>query len=205
MVNDMDFKTAAKLGTYISKDYAEDIFGLLVNYQDISASEAASRLNLHIKTVQEFLEAMASLGMIQQDEVTEGKRPYYRYSLKNQRIVMDIDLSTIKRTDSSDALKRKIREKKNTAARFSLSRKGDSINSVIIWAGEGRDRTERKIKLTLSQGLFLYHLPFPNTEYMSISDIMQKAGIDESLSPEILDIVSDLEKYHVVDIYPSVA
>ena len=40
----MDFKRAAKLGNYLSKDYAEDFFNLLVNYQDISASEAASRL-----------------------------------------------------------------------------------------------------------------------------------------------------------------
>ena len=44
----MDFVTAAILGTYISKDYAEDFFKLLVDYQDISASEAASRLGLHI-------------------------------------------------------------------------------------------------------------------------------------------------------------
>lgn len=54
----MDFETAAKLGAYFSKDYAEELFRLLVNYKDISASEAASRLNLHIQTVQDFLEAM---------------------------------------------------------------------------------------------------------------------------------------------------
>ena len=54
MKNTMDFKKAALLGTYISKDYAEDVFKLLVNYKSISASEAASRLNLHIKTAQDF-------------------------------------------------------------------------------------------------------------------------------------------------------
>jgi predicted transcriptional regulator len=200
MVNGMDFSTAAKLGTYISKDYAEDIFELLVNYQNISASEAASRLNLHVKTVQDFLEAMASLGIVQQDEVSEGKRPYFRYSLKNLRIVMDIDLCTIKRSDTQDTLKRKIREKLNAEARFSLARKGDYINSISIWIGEGRERYERKIKLTMPQGLFVFHLPFPNTDYMSISDIMQKAGIDKNFSPEILDIVEVLEKHNVVDV-----
>ena len=46
----MDFQTAALLGASLSKDYAEDFFKLLVNYQDISASEAASRLSLHIRT-----------------------------------------------------------------------------------------------------------------------------------------------------------
>jgi transposase len=65
----MDFKRAATLGSYMSKDYAEDLFRLLVTYQDISASEAASRLNLHIKTVQDFLEAMASLDILSKTEV----------------------------------------------------------------------------------------------------------------------------------------
>ena len=77
----MDFRNAAKLGTYLSKDYAEDFFGLLVNYQDISASEAVSRLGLHIRTAQDFLEAMASLGILEKEEVYEKKRPYFRYSL----------------------------------------------------------------------------------------------------------------------------
>jgi len=51
----MDYHIAAKLGASLSKEYAEDFFKLLVNYQDISASEAASRLNLHIRTAQDFL------------------------------------------------------------------------------------------------------------------------------------------------------
>ena len=55
----MDFHTAAKYATLLTKDYAEDIFALLVNYQAISASEVATRLNLHIKTAQDFLEALA--------------------------------------------------------------------------------------------------------------------------------------------------
>jgi len=49
----MDFKTAAQLSALLSKDYADDFFRLLVNYKNISASEAASRINLHISTAQE--------------------------------------------------------------------------------------------------------------------------------------------------------
>ena len=60
----MDFNTASKLSSLISKDYAEDFFKLLVMYQDISASEAASRLNLHTKTAQDFLEGLDSFGIV---------------------------------------------------------------------------------------------------------------------------------------------
>ena len=48
----MNFDTARRLGACLSRDYAGDLFRLLVNYRDISASEAASRLNLHIRTAQ---------------------------------------------------------------------------------------------------------------------------------------------------------
>ena len=195
----MDFKTAAKLGSYIAKDYAEDLFELLVNYQDISASEAASRLDLHIRTAQDFLEAMASLDILAKEEVHEGKRPYFRYSLKRQRITMDIDLAEIKRGQSEEKLTKKIREKKNSGARFSTARNDQYISSLAIWIGEGRERKERRISLTMPQGKFLYHLPFPNAEHLSISEIMRKAKVDATLAPEILDIVELLEKYGVIE------
>ncbi len=65
----MDFRTAAVLGSLLAKDYAEDIFELLVNYRAISASEVAARLDLHIKTAQDFLEGLASLGILSKDVV----------------------------------------------------------------------------------------------------------------------------------------
>lgn len=196
----MDFKSAAKLGAYISKDYAEDIFRLLVNYKDISASETASRLHLHIRTAQDFLDAMASLDILDKTEVFEKKRPYFRYSLKKKKIAMDIDLeSLLKKEQPGEKLSEKIREKKNAGARFTTDRYHPRFNSVVIWIGEGRERKERRISLTIPQGTFLYHLPFPTAKFMTISDIMQKAGVDESHSPEILDMLELLESYGVID------
>ena len=197
----MDFKTAAKLGAYFSKDYAEEIFRLLVNYMDISASEAASRLNLHIQTVQDFLEAMISLDILSKKEVYEKKRPYFRYSLKKKKIAMDIDLASLleeKRPEGK--LFKKIRENKNSGARFTTARYEPYFSSVVIWIGEGRDRKERKINLTNPQGKFLYQLPFPTAEYLTIAEIMQKTGVDKIHSPEILDIVGLLEKYGVIEV-----
>ena len=58
----MDFENAARLGACLSKDYAPEMFRLLVDYRSLSASEAASRLNLHVRTAQSFLEALESMG-----------------------------------------------------------------------------------------------------------------------------------------------
>jgi len=195
----MDFHTASKYASLLSKDYAEDLFALLVNYQAISASEVAARLNLHIKTAQDFLEALEALGIVSKEEVLEKKRPYYRYILQQTRLVIDIDLMQVKQEPSNSSLAVRIRERENAGVRFSAARNDDYITSVTIWSGAGREQEERKIKLTMPQGKFLYHLPFPKAQPMSVAEIMQKAGVDESLAPEVLDLVQLLEKYDVVE------
>jgi len=196
----MDFKKAAILGSCISKDYAEDLFRLLVTYQDISASEAASRLNLHIKTVQDFLEAMASLDILSKKEVLEKKRPYFRYALNTRYIDMKIDLNPLfNKQQEVSKNSMKIREPNNAGARFSTSRDGQYISHVALWIGKGRDRKERKINLSIPQGKFLFHLPFPSADPLSIEDIMKKAGVANSNSSEVLDIVNVMVEYGVIE------
>lgn len=197
----MDFKEAAKLGSCLSKDYAEDLFRLLATYESISASEAASRLNLHIKTVQDFLEDMNNLKILDREEVYEGKRPYFRYRLKANHITMSIDLTTFSQDEEVNdiRLKLKIREKRNAGVKFTTSRSNDYISSVTIWTGEGRNRTERKINLSIPQGRFLFHLPFPNADYLNIREIIKKARTDGTNIPEIIDIVNVLIEFGVIE------
>ena len=197
----MDFKKAAILGSYISKDYAEDLFRLLVTYKDISASEAASRLNMHIKTVQDFLEAMTALDLLSKEEVFESKRPYYRYSLEQKRIIMDLNLASLfsdqKQPEGKESMK--IRERMNAGVRFTTSRNNQYISNVVIWIGQGRERQERKINLTIPQGKFLFYLPFPSANFESIHEIMKKADVETSHTSEIFDIVDALIEFKVID------
>ena len=198
----MNFSTAAKYGSLLSKDYAEDIFKLLVNYQAISASEVATRLNLHIKTAQDFLESLTQLGVLAKEEVLEKKRPYYRYVLHKEHILIDIDLAQVKQEPTRNSLSLSIREKENAGARFTAARSDDYITSVTIWMGNGREREERKVKLTTTQGRFLYHLPFPKAVPLTIAEIMQKAGVDENQAAEIADLVQMLDKFGVIEYVP---
>jgi len=197
----MDFKQAAILGSCISKDYAEDLFALLAIYKNISASEAASRLNLHIKTVQDFLEDLYSLKIVEREEVYEGKRPYFRYNLMVRQVVMNVDLTHLfpEGNKDEDRLKQCIREKQNSGARFTTSRSNDYISNIVIWTGEGRNREERKINLSIPQGKFLFHLPFPTAEPQAIGSLIMKAGLDGSNIPEIIDIVNVLAEFGVVE------
>ena len=47
--------------------------------------------------------------------------------------------------------------------------------------------------------MFLYNLPFPNAEFLSIAEVMDKADAETGLAPEILDIVELLTKYGVIE------
>ena len=197
----MDFKEASKLGSCLSKDYAEDLFRLLATYESISASEAGSRVNIHIKTTQDFLEDLYSLGILGREEVYEGKRPYFRYRLKIKQLSIEINLEPFSQNEpvTDTRLKLKIREKKNIGARFTTSRSNDYISNVVIWTGKGRNRTERKINLSMPQGKFLFHLPFPTAETLCISEIMKNAEIEEANIPEIVDIVNVLIEFGVIE------
>jgi len=197
----MDFQTVRQLATLLSRSFAEDFFRLLVTYENISASEAASRLNQHIKTAQDFLEGLASLDIVEKKEVLEGKRPYFRYTLKKKKIVLDFDLEPLYESGPEESkLKKRIRERKNAGAMFTVAGNNQYISNVVVFIGEGRQRKERKINLTIHQGKFLYHLPFPNAAYLSISEILNKAGVDKVYVPEILDTVDVLIEHNVIEV-----
>jgi predicted transcriptional regulator len=197
----MDFKTVKRYANILSKPFAEDILKILVNYQDISASETATRLNLHIKTAQDFLEELTVLDIAERRVVSEKKRPYYRYKLKKYEFAVDVDLSQLvdSKSIADKQLYLKIREARNTDAVFSVARSGDYISSVTLFVGEGRQKKQRKISFTRIQGKFLYHLPFPTAPVQSIYDIMQQAGVDKQHLSEILDIVDHLIQLGIID------
>lgn len=196
----MTFKEAAILGSFLAKDYAKDFFKLLVNYKSISSSEAASRLNLHIKTAQDFLEAMTDLSILKKEEVYEKKRPYKRYTLVVNTININLDLDALGTNRAPDDQREiRIRESKNTGVNFNTARNSQYFSSVTIWIGKGRERTERKLNLTIPQGKFLFHLPFPTAYYESIAAIMHKADVEESNTSEILDIVDALINLKVIE------
>lgn len=197
----MTFEEAARFGTYISKNFARDIFRLLNNYRDISASEAASRLGLHIQTVQDFLEAMTEMGILSRKETYERKRPYFRYSLEKKKILFELDLDQeLESHDEVRLEKARIRERKNSGVRFSLARNGQYFSNLTIWTGKGRERGEKKINLTIAQGKFLYNLPFPDAEHLSIDEIRIKAGIESENMSEIIDLAEELITFKVIEV-----
>ena len=199
-VKDKNFKDSQKLAAVLSKEYTRDFLRLLLVYRDISASEAAARLNLHIKTAQDFLEILEGAGVVKKRAAAEKKRPYFRYTLKEKRIQITIDLDALYDPHEITSKKNwRIREKKNSGVLFKEGR-DERISAVFIFQGEGRARTERRLSLTECQGRFLFHLPFPTETPLEICEICKKAGVGDRCLSEIIDLVEMLEKFGVVGI-----
>jgi hypothetical protein len=193
------FERSRKLAALLAKEYARDFLTLLVMYRDISASEAASRLNIHIKTSQDFLEGLEEAGVLGRREAAEGKRPYFRYNLKEKAICITFDLEGLyERRAHASAAAWAIKERKNSGALFKEGR-GGLISTVHVFEGSGRSREERRFSLTECQGRFLFNLPFPTEPPSSVADIMRKAGLEDDCLPEIVDLVDILLKRRVIE------
>ena len=197
----MKLNDALKFGSCISKTIARDIFRLLLNYRDISASEAASRLGVHIQTVQDFLETLAELGILEKNEAGERKRPYFRYSLKSPVISFEINLEDeLKDHAANSPGEMGIRERKNSGILFTTSRNGQYFSSVTILTGKGRERKEKRINLTTSQGKFLFNLPFPEADFLTPVEICEKAEVENENLSEILDLINELIENKVIEV-----
>ena len=196
-----DFEKIAALGSLLSKKYATSLFRLLQDYRSISASEASSRLDLHIQTTQEFLETTALIGITEREEVFERKRPYFRYAIKTPSVTYKFDLSELieKEAEKYSEKEIRIREKKNAKSHFTTARSGDFFSSVSIISGSGRESEQRKINLTQSQGMFLFHLPFPDAQPDSVESIMEKSSIGTEYRSEIDNLVNELIDMGVIE------
>jgi predicted transcriptional regulator len=199
--NVIHFNSLSRLGLMFAKSYAPDLLKLLVIYRNISASEAASRLNLHIKTAQDFLETLHQEGVVTRKEARDRRRPYYRYILASKELIFKIDLDDlVNHQERTRLMEWRIREKKNSGAVFKTARNTNIISTVSIFSGQRRRRTERKVLLTRCQGEFLFHLPFPTQQFESVSDIIKQARISGSDIPEVLDIIHLLTKEGIIEI-----
>jgi hypothetical protein len=194
------FESAQRLAGLVAKEYARDFFRLLVMYRDISASEAAARLSLHVKTAQDFLEGLEAAGILSKREAAEKKRPYFRFSLKTRKIDISVDLASL--YDSGPESARwtwRVRERRDSGALFKEGR-DNRISSVHVYEGKGRSRIERRFSLTEGQGRFLFHLPFPTEDFLSVSEIAARAGVEQDCLPEIVDLVDLLLKHDVISV-----
>ena len=142
---------------------------------------------------------MVVYGIVEKKEVYEKKRPYYRYFLKKKKVEIIIDLDKVFSKENEKNTDFKVREINNSISKFSIARNGEYFSTISIWDSNNRESKEHKINLTTSQGKFLYYLPFPNTEALTVNEIIKKANIEILNKPEIIDIIEVLYEKNIIE------
>lgn len=186
-----------KLSLYLSRDYSDQIFHILLTYETVSASELASQLDLHIKTVQDFLEALADLKLLEAEKVVRHKRPYFRYKLIQDSINLNIDLSQVQEKSKLEFEDMTLRMTKLPTVMLNTVK--DSAESVTLFLKKNRRMHQKKIKFTPIQGKFLKTVPAHNSSAALFTDLLKKAEIEEKHLDEIKEIVQILITNKVLD------
>jgi len=101
----------------------------------ISASEVATRLDLQSRPPKTSSNPWRNWTFCTRRNPGE-KRPYYRYILKQSRIVIDIDLMQVKQNLRTTAFPC-VSERRRMPERACHARNADTITNVTIWPVRG--------------------------------------------------------------------
>lgn len=196
----MNYAEAAELCACIAKDHAGGFFRLLANYKDISAQEAASWTGVQLSEAEGFLESLTEHGIVEKKAVDEREVAQSRYSLRQQKIQISINISSDYKHLSHIGKDRLVLRRDNASSELVLAKSGDRYRSVTIWKGMGRGRVKREIWLTPAQGKFLYFTPISESDPIPIQKVIEKAAVGNEREMEILLLVEELDHLNVIQV-----
>jgi predicted transcriptional regulator len=168
-----------------------EVVHFLKNNPGSNSSFIASKLGLHILTVQRILDELARGGFVDTEEKRGVGRPSTIYTYKGGSFKVDLDklLSQYEYRSSF------VREKGSSDTRYSYDVDKEIINAIIIGGRRGR-----KIKLDQKMGKFLWCVPPPDSEGESVESIAKEASVQvfEAIQYVLqfirLNVIEEVEK-----------
>lgn len=135
---------------------------------NVNASSISSNLNIHIITVQRYLEVLEKYGFVSSREKRGIGRPSKTYTFLGGKFTLDID----ELLKEYSLRSQKIREKENSTISYNYDIDNERIKQVIIGGRKGT-----KVELEDKSGKFLWMLPPPDSEGESIEKLASQSGM----------------------------
>jgi predicted transcriptional regulator len=152
----------------LGSDHIFEIIDFLRKTPDKNASFIASKLNIHIVTVQRVLDTLEKYGFVRSSEKRGIGRPSKTFTYLGGEFKVNLDGLL-----SDYALKDKlVRESGNSDISFSYDVDKEIVNAVLIGGKKGE-----KVKLDPKTGRFLWLVPPPDSQGDPISQISSEAGL----------------------------
>ena len=131
-------------------------------------SGIATRLKVHIVTIQRVLDVLEKYGFVTAEEKKGIGRPSKNYSFVGGKFTVDFtELLSLYQSRL-----RLIRESGNPSVSFSYDVDKEIVNAVLLGG-----KTGKKIKFDEKAGRFLWLAPSPDATAESIESIASKAGM----------------------------
>ena len=171
----------------LGKRFTLDILEMIHNTGPCTASEIAKTLNIQVATAVKHLSGLHESGILVRD-VRKGKtRSAYEYSLKNDRIIIEIDVSELNTRDEQmkgqDHLFRILIQVTRKISAFTGKKESILISSWKINL-EGHDKTLEALEIAL------------NDSPAEAFDFIARVSKDTDLATEISSLIFDILKLY---------
>jgi len=152
----------------LGSDRIFEIIDFLKKNPNKNSSFIASKLNIHIVTVQRVLDTLERYGFVSSSEKRGIGRPSKTFTYVGGEIKVNLD-ELLSDYDLKDRL---VRETGDSEISFSYDVDKEIVNAILIGGKRGE-----KVKLNPKTGKFLWLVPPPDSRGTSISQLSNKAGL----------------------------
>lgn len=202
MINKEQFRRAAFV---LGKDHCLDIVETLYLKKWATATEVAEELNIHTATAVKYLSELYEIGIAKKRTRTGKYKDAPEYKLINPEIKLTLNFEKIIAEESKGVIEAsrniKLKERTREDINYEWDDEKQKILKINVIGAGMRKGIKESIGLSDIEGRFMWNLPYPSEESISIFQICKKAGIKNSLEiKKILNFVEVLEAKGIVDV-----
>jgi len=189
----------------LGKEHCIDVIETLYIKEWCTATEISEELKIHIATAVSYLSDLHDIGLVER-RIRGGKyKDAYEYSLKSTSINLNLNFKEIVEEEGKGITERagliKVKEIVSDNVNYEWDDEKQKILKINIVSAGIRRGVQESIELNTLEGRFLWCVPYPSEEGLSVEQICEKAGIKNPIEiKKMLKFVDVLKEKRVIEI-----
>ena len=188
----------------LGKDHCLYVVETLYIKEWSTATEIAEELKIHTATAVKYLTELYEIGLVEK-RTREGKyKDALEYRLKESEINLTLNFEKIIEEESKDVIKRakimRVKEHARDDVNYEWDDEKQKIRKINIVRAGLRRGVRESIELSDIEGRFLWHMPYPSEDFISVEQICGKSGIKNVMEiKKILALVDLLKEKSIIE------
>ncbi|ODS35289.1 MAG: hypothetical protein A7316_04170 [Candidatus Altiarchaeales archaeon WOR_SM1_86-2] len=201
-MNKEQFRRAAFV---LGKDHCMEVVETLYIREWSTATEIAEELKIHTATAVKYLSELHEIGIVEK-RVREGKyKDAFEYRLIEAEINLTLNFEEIIEEESEGVIEKarsiRVKERVRDDVNYEWDDEKQKILKINIVGAGLRRGVRESIELSDTEGRFLWNMPYPSEDYISVEQICEKSGIKNPVEmKKILDLVRILKEKNIIEL-----